>query len=552
MTVTAGVDVGNATTEVVLARSGPGGLVPVAHRIAPTRGDKGDERSLRAAAELLHEAERGSGERCRAIGLAPLHAVDTLTVPLELGGRRGPVIDVAADGPTPAGAGRAVGAAWPLTEPLESLESLESLAGGDVIAAVGPGVDFERAASIVASALEAGARVVGVVCAGDDAVLIANRLPLALPIVDQVDVAVLIAGERVAVDVSQSGGCPLADAFAIAATFGLAESALPQAAALARELSGRRAVALVVRPEETACDATGAELVGALRASPPGPRVLHLPGEAQGRSVADAYAVALEDLDDGAWIRRGIVHTARAPLALLTTDRRTDAADRLARLTGRQVHVGASEEEAAAAGARSTPGCPADAMVCDVGGGTIDLVGDDQRVVGAGAGELLTLATSLALGCPRSLAEIAKRGPALRAQTPHLAHDEDGRRRFLDTPVPAAAVGRLCVVGDHGVVALSDALAPEEWHALRLALKRTAIADNVARLLRATGLAPRTLVLAGGVAEDREVVAMVAEVLRPAGTIIGRANVAGRLGPRAAVAWGLAGLAADEEHRHAA
>ena len=53
-------------------------------------------------------------------------------------------------------------------------------------------------------------------------------------------------------------------------------------------------------------------------------------------------------------------------------------------------------------------------------------------VVAAGAGETITVAVARVLGIPRALAEQVKRSPAVRVESPHIAHEEDGRRVFLD------------------------------------------------------------------------------------------------------------------------
>ncbi|MDT5400242.1 MAG: hypothetical protein QOK33_3473, partial [Mycobacterium sp.] len=57
MTLVAGIDVGNHTTEIVLARVGAGTVEQVAHGQGPTRGRKGSRDSLEGAAALLHKLE---------------------------------------------------------------------------------------------------------------------------------------------------------------------------------------------------------------------------------------------------------------------------------------------------------------------------------------------------------------------------------------------------------------------------------------------------------------------------------------------------------------
>jgi hypothetical protein len=180
--------------------------------------------------------------------------------------------------------------------------------------------------------------------------------------------------------------------------------------------------------------------------------------------------------------------------------------------------------------------------VCDIGGGTIDLIGAGLAVTAAGAGEAITTAVARVLGIPRALAERVKRTPALRVEGPHVAHEEDGRRLFLDNPAPADAIGRLCTRGSAGLVPFSNKLAAEEWRSLRLAIKQETVAANIVRCLRAFPEPPPALVLAGGGALDDELLRTVAEALRATGVVVGRASIDGVHGPRFAVASGLVHL----------
>ena len=214
----------------------------------------------------------------------------------------------------------------------------------------------------------------------------------------------------------------------------------------------------------------------------------------------------------------------------------------LQELTGRPTRTLATEPDAAAVGAHTTPGLPPGTVVCDIGGGTIDLIGPDRAVTAAGAGEAITTAVARVLGIPRALAERVKRTPALRVEGPHVAHEEDGRRLFLDSPAPADAIGRLCTRGSAGLVPFSNKLAAEEWRSLRLAIKQETVAANIVRCLRAFEDTPPALVLAGGGALDDELLRTVSEALRSASVVVGRANIDGLHGPRFAVASGLVHL----------
>jgi len=292
-----------------------------------------------------------------------------------------------------------------------------------------------------------------------------------------------------------------------------------------------------------------AEAESLLRVRPPGAvvavRLGDLPSAASGIAVDDAYFTSLKTIDDGAWLRRGVAETSGTVVALLAADEVTDAASTLAEMCGRPTRTIASEPRAAARGARTTPHLPPGSIVCDIGGGTIDLIGANQEVVAAGAGEAITTAVAATLGVPRALAEQIKRSPAIRVEGPHIAHEEDGRRVFLDAPAPAEAIGRLCTRGSAGLVPFSNRLAAEEWRSLRLAIKQQTVAANIARCLRAFEQPPVALVLAGGGALDDELLRTVGESLRSVPVAVGRANVDGVHGPRYAVASGLVHLHAE-------
>ena len=80
--ILAGVDVGNHTTEIVLARVHSGTVEPVTHAQSPTRGRKGSRESLEGAAALLHRMEVECGLTADEVVLAVIRPVDTATAPL--------------------------------------------------------------------------------------------------------------------------------------------------------------------------------------------------------------------------------------------------------------------------------------------------------------------------------------------------------------------------------------------------------------------------------------------------------------------------------------
>ncbi|MCV7261947.1 diol dehydratase reactivase [Mycolicibacterium poriferae] len=554
----AGIDVGNHTTELVLSCVHDGEVTPQAHGHAPTRGRKGSLESLQGAAALLHRVEVDTGLYADELVISALRPVDTATAPMPPASTPGAPVrslrrpDASTAGGTGYGVGRHV--------PLQALT--EAPSDEPVVVSVDSDTDFEAAASALTAADRGGWRIVGVLAAQDDAVLIRNRIPFDVPVVDEVDLAGVAPDALIAVEVVAEGRAyrATADPIALAAALKLPADRLVQVAEFCRELADSAAIAVTASTGPAAtpdrdgdfadCRVDGelrryslAHAHAVLRQAPPGCvefiRLGKVPTAKQGLAVHDAFFTDLGAVDNGAWLRRGLVEASGTVVALLAADEVDDAAATLTELTGRPARTLATEPEAAARGARSTPGLPADTMVCDIGGGTIDLIGSSRSVVAAGAGEAVTVAVADVLGVPRALAEQVKRSPAVRVEGPHVAHEEDGRRVFLDAPAQSDAIGRLCTRGPAGLVPFSSRLAAEEWRSLRLAIKQETVAANIARALRGFDRPPSVLVLAGGGALDDELMRSVSEALRSVPVVVGRANVLGVHGPRFAVAAGL-------------
>ena len=228
MSVVAGVDVGNATTEVAFL---DGDRVLGVDRV-PTRGRKGSADSLRGAAALVRRLERRLGCQVTEARVAPLRAVDTTTMtippaPPPTGRLRLLTAGVA----TPGGAGAWVGAPLWLDRP-------PSRAGAPAVAVVPAGFGYARAAGQLRALLGAGVPVGAVLAGGDEGVLIFNRLTAALPVIDQVDLAAVAGCDLVAVEVRPPGDplVLLGDPVALADAFALAAGEAKDAAVLCRAL----------------------------------------------------------------------------------------------------------------------------------------------------------------------------------------------------------------------------------------------------------------------------------------------------------------------------
>src|SRR5215831_9023201 len=538
----------------------------------PTRGRKGSPESLRGAATLVRRLERRLGGRVDEARIAPLRAVDTttMTVP-QLPPPTGRLRLLAAGVATPGGSGACVGAPLWLDGPVTA-----TTPAGAVIAAVPPGLGYARAAERLRGLIRAGVPVAAVLVAGDEGVLVANRLDTPIPVIDQVDVAGVSACPLVAVEV-RAPGQPLTlltDPVALGAALGLPDGEAGDAATLSRSLldysnavvgyataaAGAAAPAgpgppepwVLVDGERVALRLACAQLpdwpVGRVGAIGAGADDTDAAGPAE---VDDLFALDLAAVGDTATARRGSLGRAVLVASLQRLAAGSDHAGQLSELLGRPVRCLLTEPGAARLGALTTPGARPDAAVVDVGAGTIDVIapGADgiapgAEVVAAGAGELLTAAVAETLGIPRAAAEWVKRGPCLRVDGGQRFEAEDGGRGFLDRPAPASAAGTLAVMGPAGLLPFDRRHSPAEWRAVRLRLKQAVFAVNLRRALATLGTGLGQVLVVGGPAGDDEMLGVLLRSL-PGAVAVGRGNVGGTLtgtpaGHRYAAALGLA------------
>jgi hypothetical protein len=561
MPVIAGVDVGNATTEVAVLA----GNRLLATGRSPTRGGKGSAESLRGAAALVHRIERRHDLVVDEARIAPLRPVETATLAAAaIPPATGRLRLLAAGVGTPGGDGGCAGTPLWLDRP----DPVEPSPGG-YVALVPLGLGYAEAAQRLCALAAAGVPVQAVLVPGDEGVLISNRIGRRIPVVDQVDVTAAAACSLVAVEV-RAPGRPLtllADPVALAAALGLGDAEAADAVTLSRSLVdySNAVVGYVGATAGSEPLQPGAEKLAEPWVIAAGRKIALreacalLAGLPVGSSrtvcagsgpveVDDLFALDLAAVADDATARRGNLGRAVVAASLHRLTGSTNQAGQLSVLLGRPVRCTSTEPGAARAGALTTPGARRDALVVDVGAGTIDVISPAAEVVAAGAGDLLTSAVAHTLGVSPAVAEWVKRGPCLRVEGPQRFEAEDGSRGFLDRPAPASATGMLAVTGPAGLLSFDRNRSPAEWRAIRLRLKQAVFAANLRRAIAGHQAGTGQILIVGGAAADEELLGVLLRSLPP-GAAVGRGNVGGTLsglpaGHRYAAAVGLA-LAAD-------
>ena len=553
MELVAGIDIGNSTTEIVIAD----GVNPVAWDRRPTRGIKGSEASVQAAASLLKIMEREQNLVVAKVVVAPWNPVTTLTSTIhEPLPETGNIRIVKTSHNSVVGDGWATGEPWLITNDFQ----LDT----PVIALVPTGFGFGKAAITINSAISAGAEVCGVIVADDEAVLIAKRITISIPVVDGADLDSAEKALQLFLEVRPQGSSvkTATDVWALRSALSLTDDDVVHLNSITRWVRNDRTVVLGVFSDSydaqevtsgrlTWLDGTSSELFDAIARFP-------------NSNVGDVSQVEILDKVSTADVWAFDITAALAEKGLRNIGHTRDLAiAQLAKSTTKQeidleiifevpVSIARSEASAAALGAFTTPGLARDALILDIGGGTIDIIDGNQvsgaEMSAAGAGELLTAAVAHALAISRGAADWIKRGPAQRLESPHVLLGEDGSKAFVDDdkPYPASAMGSLVTPGPAGYLTFGQNVQPAEWRIMRQSLKRIAIGENVARLIRSFNTASdstkvRDVVIVGGPAADDELIPILSQVKGIGG--LGRGNVAGILGHRFAVAYGLSQLA---------
>ncbi|EOC8993472.1 propanediol dehydratase reactivase alpha subunit PduG [Salmonella enterica] len=594
----AGIDIGNSSTEVALARQDETGALTITHSaLAETTGIKGTLRNVFGIQEALALVAKRAGINVRDISLIRINeatpvigdvAMETITETIITESTM-----IGHNPKTPGGAGLGVG----ITITPEEL--LTRPADSSYILVVSSAFDFADIANVINASMRAGYQITGVILQRDDGVLVSNRLEKSLPIVDEVlYIDRIPLGMLAAIEVAVPGKVieTLSNPYGIATVFNLNADETKNIVPMARALIGNRSAVVVKTPSGDV----------KARAIPAG----NLELQAQGRTVrvdVAAGAEAIMKAVDGCGkldnvtgeagtniggmlehVRQTMAELTNKPSSeifiqdLLAVDTSVPVSvtgglagefsleqavgiasmvksDRLQMaMIAREieqklnidVQIGGAEAEAAILGALTTPGTTRPLAILDLGAGSTDasIINPKGEIIAthlAGAGDMVTMIIARELGLEdRYLAEEIKKYPLAKVESLfHLRH-EDGSVQFFPTPLPPAVFARVCVVKPDELVPLPGDLALEKVRAIRRSAKERVFVTNALRALRQVSPTGNIrdipfVVLVGGSSLDFEVPQLVTDELAHYRLVAGRGNIRGSEGPRNAVATGL-------------
>ncbi|EBX3451949.1 propanediol dehydratase reactivase alpha subunit PduG [Salmonella enterica subsp. enterica serovar Typhimurium] len=594
----AGIDIGNSSTEVALARQDETGALTITHSaLAETTGIKGTLRNVFGIQEALALVAKRAGINVRDISLIRINeatpvigdvAMETITETIITESTM-----IGHNPKTPGGAGLGVG----ITITPEEL--LTRPADSSYILVVSSAFDFADIANVINASMRAGYQITGVILQRDDGVLVSNRLEKSLPIVDEVlYIDRIPLGMLAAIEVAVPGKVieTLSNPYGIATVFNLNADETKNIVPMARALIGNRSAVVVKTPSGDV----------KARAIPAG----NLELQAQGRTVrvdVAAGAEAIMKAVDGCGkldnvtgeagtniggmlehVRQTMAELTNKPSSeifiqdLLAVDTSVPVSvtgglagefsleqavgiasmvksDRLQMaMIAREieqklnidVQIGGAEAEAAILGALTTPGTTRPLAILDLGAGSTDasIINPKGEIIAthlAGAGDMVTMIIARELGLEdRYLAEEIKKYPLAKVESLfHLRH-EDGSVQFFPTPLPPAVFARVCVVKPDELVPLPGDLALEKVRAIRRSAKERVFVTNALRALRQVSPTGNIrdipfVVLVGGSSLDFEVPQLVTDALAHYRLVAGRGNIRGSEGTRNAVATGL-------------
>jgi diol dehydratase reactivase alpha subunit len=539
-----GVDIGNSTTEASLATIGADGSVEyVGAALTRTTGIKGTVKNVDGVAKSVMRALDGAGIKLADLDLILLNEATPVISGLAMETITETIITestmIGHDPRTPGGKGLGVGT-------IVDFESLpETATGTPVIVLVPRGTDFDVTAQAINAAVAGGIDVTGAILCNDDAVLVANRLTIKIPIIDEVSRIDLVpVGMVAAVEVAGPGQSirTLSNAYGLATIFGLDPDQTKVVSPVARALTGNRSAVVVRTPsgdvEDRTIPAGSLELLGVTkkakvdvsrgaadimaevqRVSP----LVDVVGEAGTntggmianvrQSMADLSKHALADvrIQDllaidtlvPQEVRGGVagevaLENAVALAAMVRTKESgmkavADAVAAHLRDAGAeklQVAVGGIEAEMAVLGALTTPGTDKPLVVLDLGGGSTDAaaIGTDGQTDAthlAGAGDLVTKLIDAELGLDNlELAEEIKRCPLGKAESFFHIRLENGTVQFFETPLPPTAFARVVALGEMGLNPIPTRHSLDRIRTVRRTAKERVFVVNALRALR--------------------------------------------------------------------
>jgi len=596
MKILAGIDIGNASTEVALGRIYQGRIEFLGSSIVETTGIKGTKENINGIYHSLKKATDRCGISIQDIDLIRINeaapvigdvAMETITETIITESTM-----IGHNPVTPGGTGIGTG----VTARIDELESV--LDDSDVIVVCGSDVAFEEAANIINSYGER-IKINGAIVKNDDGVLINNRLKKKIPIVDEVSfIEKVPIGMIAAVEVASPGFVVerLSNPYGIATYFKLSSEETKQVVPIARALIGNRSAVVIKTPrgdvkerripagkiiisgmnkeievpvemgsEEIMKGMESVKLITDIRgesgtnAGGMLERVRIVMSQLTNQSTKDIKIKDLLAVDtfvpqkvQGSLAGEFSLENAVGIAAMVKSDKlqMEIIAKELLEKIRTEVEIGGVEAEMAILGAITTPGTKKPMAIIDMGAGSTDASiirrdGSIKSIHLAGAGNMVTMLINSELGLDdNQMAEDIKKYPLAKVESLFHIRHEDGTVEFFEEKLKPEVFARVVIVKDGDLVAIEGNHSLEKIKIVRQNAKKKVFVKNSIRALKMVSPTENIrdiefVVLVGGSALDFEIPQFVTDELSGYGIVAGRGNIRASEGPRNAVATGL-------------
>lgn len=593
----AGVDIGNNTTEVAIARIEGKKISFISSGLSTTTGIKGTPANIIGVRLALENTLRRSSIGIKDLDLIRLNEATPVISDMAMEAITETIITestmIGHNPSTPGGIGLGVGT----TTLIFNLK--ETKPGEQVIVIIPQNVDFEDAAHIINETLNRGAKIEGAIVQKDDGVLIANRLEKKIPIVDEVTLIEKVpVGMLAAVEVAEQGYTikTLSNPYGIATVFNLTPEETKNIVPVARALIGNRSAVVIRTPagdvEERRIPAgelilkgkkgkiavnldEGAEKVmQALEQVYPLLDAEGTPGTNVGgllanirSSMAEVTGQKPEDIKiqdilavdtlvqqkvKGGLANEFFSEDAIGMAAMVKSSRlpMEKVAQKIQEELCIPVYIAGVEADMAINGAMTTPGTAKPLAVLDLGGGSVDaaFLSKDNEVKTAhmaGAGDMVNMLIGAELGISdKTILEDIKCNPLAKVESLFSIRMEDGTVKFFESPLDPNIFAKVVLLKKEGMIPLPGDMKLEKIRIARREAKKKVFITNALRALKQVAPAGNIrlmdfVVLLGGSALDFEIPELISDALANYGVVAGRGNIRGTEGPRNAVATGL-------------
>lgn len=600
MKIIAGVDIGNATTEVALAKVYDDKTEFISSGIVPTSGIKGTKDNIDGVISSLKRALRSANLQMSDLDLVRINeaapvigdvAMETITETIITESTM-----IGHNPSTPGGEGLGTGKTI-------NIKDLDLLSGDDLeesyIPLILKEMNFLEAALRINHAVENGINITGAIVQNDDAVLINNRLNKSIPIVDEVTLLDKVPLDMLcAVEVSAPGNVidTLSNPYGIATVFNLSSEETKMIVPISRALIGNRSAVVIKTPKGDVKE----KKIPAGKMVIEGERRKEAVDVDQGANkIMDAINLSLPITDikgESGTNVGGMIERVRQVMSGLTNQKISDIkiqdllavdtftpqkvkgglakefsmenavgiavmvkadklqmqmiAEELENILGIKVEVGGVEADVAIKGALTTPGTSAPLAILDMGAGSTDASiinkqGEVKSIHLAGAGNMVTMLIKSELGIEDfSLAEDIKKYSLAKVESLFNIRHEDGSVEFFEKPLDPSVFAKVVIIKNGELIPIDGQNSVEKIKNVRRQAKEKVFVTNC---LRALSIVSPTgnirdiefVVLVGGSSLDFEVPQFITDSLSHYGVVAGRGNIRGTEGPRNAVATGL-------------